>query len=564
MLPILGIPDRRRTCHNCQERPRGCWKAVEYGCTRDRVQAGFDAAAKGNCPLNKWNLRPPLAPRLMPPTLFQPSGVPIDVVYFLGPESQHDDWELRYSLRSLHANFRDLGRIFIVGHRPRWLHGIEHLAVPDRHAHNKDANLIEKLLAAIRWGVSAWFLNPSDDQILLRPVHFADCRAFHLGDLRDEPPSFWGGGSWKKRLENTLRLLDSRGLPTFHHDAHTPMPIHGPTFAKVAGSVDFQRQPGYTIHTLYANSAPIEREPLGDQKATYEHACHFTSRIQEALNGRTFLGYSDEGMTPAFMSEIEYRFPRPSPWESGPRSPAPASLQAPDHPPATLLFHFFPWLGRTEMTEFHLRRLERHLWRFNKVRINIATGDKFGGGFADPASLETRLMATMRPGTDVKFFRNPHDQDMQGETVPFFRDLLPEVGEEENVCYAHSKGQRLSPMPAGRAWADLMYREVFTNSENCIRLLDAHPCVGPFIHDRATRGAAWYYSGTFFWFRGIRRFAGWQEHHPSRFGVENWLGRFVARAEAAETIPRSILLDYVANRGGLLDKYLATPWEAFQ
>ena len=44
---------------------------------------------------------------------------PVDVVYFLSHLSKNrDDWELRHSLRSIVANFPDLGRVFIVGHRP--------------------------------------------------------------------------------------------------------------------------------------------------------------------------------------------------------------------------------------------------------------------------------------------------------------------------------------------------------------------------------------------------------------------------------------------------------------
>ena len=80
-----------------------------------------------------------------PATLVQPRTGKFDVVYFLGSESANQDWELRYSLRSIARNFLDLRKVFIVGHKPRWLTGVEHLAVPDRYTNNKDANLIDKL-----------------------------------------------------------------------------------------------------------------------------------------------------------------------------------------------------------------------------------------------------------------------------------------------------------------------------------------------------------------------------------------------------------------------------------
>ena len=650
--------------------------------------------------------------------------------------------------------------MFIVGHLPRWCRGVEHLDVADRHKHNKDANLFEKLAAASRWGVSPWFLNPSDDQLLLKPVHFADCRAFHAGDLAQMSAAFWGRHKWYERLRHTMEHLRSRGYQALHCDTHTPYPIHRDTFLEVFNHLDYASGLGYTIHTLYANSAPLERVPLGRAKATFEHGCDCQNLdfIRKMLDqpGRLFCGYSDAGLTPQLMAEIEARFPDPSPWEADvPGRPryVPADLirrvelcgsdwmatfgglyqgaycvqqipgeaaeflavaktdcrpnprllevgsaaggfarliddvlvcrgvtvlddnQHPNHPqrrnnlphaaerigpageagawlshrdeqydlavidtshvyeherrhteivlprlarggllayhdsvacagedqvgrllremkgglypdvehladigsrlglcvfkkrgdppdlapyappPATLLFHFCAWLGRPEMIQFHLRCLRRYLPQFSKVRMNLVTGE----GFADAEQLEATLRSCMREGADVKFFRNPHAPAMHGETVPFFRDLLPEVGEEEHVCYGHTKGAMLSPLPGGRVWAELMYAGVMANSRAMIAMLDKHPCVGAFIRNGA-RGAAWHYSGTYFWFRGVRKFAGWQNFHRSRYGVESWLGRFIPRQQAYETLNWPLLKSVVRNAAGLVDRYLQIPW----
>jgi len=40
-----------------------------------------------------------------------------------------DDNELRYSLRSLEKNLIGLNRIFVVGHKPKWLVGVTHIPV---------------------------------------------------------------------------------------------------------------------------------------------------------------------------------------------------------------------------------------------------------------------------------------------------------------------------------------------------------------------------------------------------------------------------------------------------
>ena len=202
-----------------------------------------------------------------------------------------------------------------------------------------------------------------------------------------------------------MRILNSRGLPTWHHDAHVPMPIHGPTFTKVFDGVDYVPPPGVTIHTMYANSAPIDREDLGRRKATCEHPCHFTHNIQRRLEGRTFLGYNDDGLTPALMAEIEGRFREPSPWEADRGATAVdcdsvrcAAIKEPTAPlpaetPATLLYHFCPWRQRPEMVEFHIRCLGRYLRQFNKVRMSLIVGEDFF-----PAEeMKARLLPLMRP-----------------------------------------------------------------------------------------------------------------------------------------------------------------------
>jgi hypothetical protein len=69
-------------------------------------------------------------------TLFSVKTVPIDVVYPLGTGSVWQDNELRYSLRSLEKNFPDLGRVYVVGHKPDWLGNVEHIPFGDSQSPN--------------------------------------------------------------------------------------------------------------------------------------------------------------------------------------------------------------------------------------------------------------------------------------------------------------------------------------------------------------------------------------------------------------------------------------------
>ena len=45
-------------CHRCQQRPAGCWKAVEYGCQIEYAKAARRVAETGNCPLKKLGIDP--------------------------------------------------------------------------------------------------------------------------------------------------------------------------------------------------------------------------------------------------------------------------------------------------------------------------------------------------------------------------------------------------------------------------------------------------------------------------------------------------------------------------
>jgi len=678
----------------------------------------------------------------------------IDVVYPLSDKSRWSNNELRYSLRSLEKNFPDLGRVFVVGCKPAWLTGVVHIAMEDVHKHNKDANLIDKVLTACQSGLSDQFVFMSDDQIFLTPTRFSDMKPLHYGDLKTKPDSFWGGGSWKNRLKATRDTLDANSLSTLNYESHCPTPYDRLRFVEAAGRFPYRDGNGFTINTLICNTASVVGEPVGAKKATYESAEKDADKIRRSFKGKQYLGYSDDGLTDAFKSVLQEAFPTPSRFESVvyPISrAAPMSLdtdlvrrinlvgsdnvamfggwydgayflqQVPeeaaefitlakqylshprllevgsaaggfakllddelvcrsvsvidnnahpqhhwrparlphaaeyvgdaansadwlaaqktkydlivvdtDHvfehekehvntvlpyledggllvfhdsitckfgvgklvtelkgglhhelrfvaeigsklgiavfqkhgvqpacvytpPPATLLFHFAPHLARPQVIDFHIRCLGRYLHQFNKVQINIATGN----GFERPEIIEDRLRPFI--ATDnVEFFHTPNTRD--GEVTPFFTKLLPSVGSDENVCYGHSKGAMLSGMPGGLAWAELMYAHTMQNSRSAAAILKTHDCLGSFQRIKDHRGAHWHYAGTFFWFRNVQKYVGYLNHISNRYAVEQWLGRFVPPERAWNNHGWPFLRGVARNKGGLLDKYASLPW----
>ena len=93
----------------------------------------------------------------------------IDIVIPLGSESFSNNLELRLALRSIDRFAAGAGNIWIVSETiPHWLQNIRHLPVPDKHHHNKDANIIDKLSAAVNEkDLSQRFIFWSDDQTAL-------------------------------------------------------------------------------------------------------------------------------------------------------------------------------------------------------------------------------------------------------------------------------------------------------------------------------------------------------------------------------------------------------------
>ena len=137
--------------------------------------------------------------------------MPYDAVYPLGSGSKWNNNELRYSLRSLEKNLVDLRNVYIVGYRPEWLTGAIHIPCDDPLPHNKDGNIIRKILRACQTpGLSEDFLQVSDDQILLRPLSFAELYPYYVVDLAGVDESWFSRGAWGKRMERTYQWLRAR------------------------------------------------------------------------------------------------------------------------------------------------------------------------------------------------------------------------------------------------------------------------------------------------------------------------------------------------------------------
>lgn len=245
----------------------------------------------------------------------------MDAVYPLANTSKWNDNELRYSLRSLVHNFPDLEQVWILGHCPDWLTGVNHLPVPSPYERNKDANLINAILfACLEPELSDEFLFMSDDQVLLKPMRPADFRPWWVEDMAGIKT--WGTNRYKMRLKATFERLQSQGYSTYNFEGHVPYIHKKELFPRMMYAQNYGYGYGYTINTVYFNQwlKPNEFPDFQNLQVNKVRAGFFQAlplgQEAERLAGKTFLSYDDSGLTSGLKATLQRIFPEPSRFEA--------------------------------------------------------------------------------------------------------------------------------------------------------------------------------------------------------------------------------------------------------
>ena len=239
----------------------------------------------------------------------------IDVVYKLGSGSKSDDKELRYSLRSL-SNFKDLGKVFVVGFKPRWLQNVIHIPAEDLHPANKDCNLINKLVLACHHPeLSDMFLNMSDDQLFLNNVETSDfLKPYYDNSLLISPTD--RVKRWRRRLHNTIGVLKEKKLPQNCYETHIPVRLSKKTFPEIMKEFNYSDVPGLCGNTLYFNSIFIEGVELDKNLAIkIEEAQTTVEAIEKMCAWKTHLNYSEAATNSQLFDFLEKKFPIQSKYE---------------------------------------------------------------------------------------------------------------------------------------------------------------------------------------------------------------------------------------------------------
>lgn len=231
-----------------------------------------------------------------------------DVVYLVGPGDRNE--QLRISLRSL-ENLPH-GRVWIVGHRPEWVKGVEFLPVSQRGP--KHANTWRNLETLAASGPESFYLF-NDDYFILHPMRGVP--VLHRGSL-DERIAYYDRKpnlrSWAARGRHTRRAFESLGRDPaglLTYELHLPMPL---TREATAGAIEDLHRVRILDPRFYMKRTWVGNwADLGGDRS---QDCKVHSKWGNASLRGSFLSTSDAAWSGSTGAALRVRFPKPGPYEA--------------------------------------------------------------------------------------------------------------------------------------------------------------------------------------------------------------------------------------------------------
>lgn len=255
----------------------------------------------------------------------------MDILY-LYKHSAANDFEIRYSMRSVERHLPYIRKIWILGDRPHFLCDdtslVEH--VPHEYV-ARIANYrlpVRNLFLLIFLGslipeLDYEFLVFCDDEFLLTEVNKAEmCKDRVLESL--EEAGTRGRSLWKESLWRTYDLLKRFGYPVFNFETHCPSYMTKKrVFEAFCAFRDFITEDFYygpvaftAIHNYALRHGGADLEFMAETRPRagfYKPADYQT--IAAECQGKRFLNFDDAGLNDDMRRFLQRRFPLPSRFE---------------------------------------------------------------------------------------------------------------------------------------------------------------------------------------------------------------------------------------------------------
>lgn len=215
--------------------------------------------------------------------------------------------ELRYSIRSLEANFPP-GKIWVVGGKPSWYSG-NYIRV--RSISSKQNNAIKNLSAIIQSDeIPEEFILMNDDFFVVKPVK--EIKTYHGGSLKDKivlRREITPGSRYPELLSKTYGFLEKIGVSEIlDYDIHVPMKM---SKTGLREALSF----GTQWRSTYGNTHRLGGEKIDDVKVYGSGNLLELSYNMEDLKSE-YLSTDDTSFPIVWKKLLKDMFPNPSTCEA--------------------------------------------------------------------------------------------------------------------------------------------------------------------------------------------------------------------------------------------------------
>lgn len=232
-----------------------------------------------------------------------------DIIIPLGTGSRFDDIELKFALRSVEKHLSNVRDVYVIGNWPDWLRNSTVIKFEEKNLMIfKEKNICNKVSVACSLdNVSNDFLFMNDDHFLLADCDAATFPYYHCGPIVQKVVDQYN--PYRKVIRNTVQLVGDRAN---NFDCHCPILFNQEIFFEVMNKIDWEKDYGYMMKTLYCHGAGIEGKYIPDVKINAELS---VSDIKGIIYSRPWFSVGDAGLRTPMFSVLEELYPHKSKWE---------------------------------------------------------------------------------------------------------------------------------------------------------------------------------------------------------------------------------------------------------
>jgi len=233
-----------------------------------------------------------------------------DILYILKGQTDWQNNETRFSLRSIEKNLEQAGNIFIIGACPHFINRetITFIEFPDQD-HNKLINALDKIDEACNnSAISEKFILMNDDFFILKPTE--EVKTFSRGTLKEAKERHsTKAGYYYRAICDTINFLEKIGYTDpIDYETHTPMIFEKNKFIEAADEIRKQRK-GLLFRSVYGNMFKVPAEVRIDVK-TYS-----ILNIEKSMDNDLISTTDKIVLHPRFQNIIKRMFHTRSQWE---------------------------------------------------------------------------------------------------------------------------------------------------------------------------------------------------------------------------------------------------------